>query len=93
MGEKLNNNWLEPVSITYVKGYTKYIGEAALFAVTFGYRDELFERLAVLTLDTDLPILRLLYGSYPLYIELCKGTISMRNYEKERKKTETVRNI
>jgi len=54
--------------------YTKLL-EDALMAVTFGYRDELFQRLLNCTVWVDHPYLLELYNTFPLNIRISRGNL------------------
>lgn len=69
------------LGITYDKTYTKYVYEPALFAACFGYTETLHEKLIECTLQQDLPFLRDLMNRWPLYIEMAKGCLTIKNYD------------
>ena len=87
-------DWFLPVRISYGPAYLKSFYEPAIFAVCLGYRDALFNKMIECTLQTDLIMLSVLYCSEPLYIEINKGHLIVRNYnetEGENQGKETIR--
>ena len=89
MGERCEE-WFKPVSLTFHSDYCKAMAEPALFAVVFGYIDPLFELIFECSLQSDIPTVGILYLSQPLFIEMQRGKLNVRNYAEEGEETETL---
>lgn len=74
------------VSVTYSRRYRKILYEPALMAVVFGYWDELINKIVECSLQSDMPILNILFNSYPIYITMSKGVLKVSNHEEETNK-------
>jgi len=81
-----NDKEFPGVSITYSRRYRKILEEPALMAVVFGYWDELIIKIVECSLQSDMPILNILFNSFPIYITMNRGVLKVSNYEVETNK-------
>ena len=90
MGEKCER-WDLPVGMTFSGDIVRKLSECAIFFVVFDYREAMFETMLECTLQSDWPIIRILYCSYPLHVTINKGNLTVRNYETEDKEGDAER--